>query len=112
MKNVIYAMLFSASLASMSPVFAADMQGMKMGPADAGDTVSHGTGVIKSLDPKQKTVTLAHQPIKELNWPAMTMGFKVSDEKLLQGLKVGDQVSFDLKGGGAAPVVTDIRPAK
>ena len=42
----------------------------------------------------------------------MTMGFKVSDEKMLQGLKVGDQVTFDLKGSGAAPVVTGIRPAK
>lgn len=112
MKNVMYAMLFTASLGSIAPVFAADMQGMKMGQADAGEMVSHGTGVIKSLDPKQKTVTLAHQPIKELNWPAMTMGFKVSDEKMLQGLKVGDQVTFDLKGGGAAPVVTAIRPAK
>ena len=51
MKNVMYAMLFTASLGSIAPVFAADMQGMKMGQADAGEMVSHGTGVIKSLDP-------------------------------------------------------------
>ncbi|WP_081769031.1 copper-binding protein [Herbaspirillum sp. RV1423] len=50
--------------------------------------------------------------MKELNWPAMTMGFTVADEKLLRGLMVGEQVSFDLKGSGAAPVITGIRPAK
>ncbi|WP_050469428.1 copper-binding protein [Herbaspirillum chlorophenolicum] len=94
-------------------VFAADMDNMSnMGKSGSTEKVSHGVGIVKAMDAKQNTITLAHQPIKELNWSAMTMTFKVSDGKLLKDVKAGDQVSFDLKGSGMAPVVTAIRPAK
>ncbi|EJL91284.1 hypothetical protein PMI16_01646 [Herbaspirillum sp. CF444] len=99
--------------ASSASAFAADMGNMSnMGKSDSAGKVAHGIGVIKDIDTKQNTVILAHQPIKELNWSAMTMAFKVSDEKLLRGVNVGDQVAFDLKGGGMSPVVTAIRPIR
>jgi len=56
-----------------------------------------GHGKVIKVDPKVSEVTLAHEPIAELGWPAMTMGFKVKDSKQLSGLKPGDQVQFDLK---------------
>lgn len=114
MKNRLVITAFTTVvLIGASPVFAADMGNMSnMGKSDSAEKVSHGVGVVKDIDTKQNTIILAHQPIKELNWSAMTMAFKVSDEKLLKGVKVGDQVSFDLKGSGMSPVVTAIRPAK
>lgn len=56
-----------------------------------------GTGVVKKVDAKAGTVTIDHGPIKALNWGAMTMPFKVSEASLLNGLKVGAKVSFQLK---------------
>ncbi len=56
-----------------------------------------GRGKVIEIDAKSGKVTLAHEPIEELGWPAMTMGFKVKDSKQLDKLKAGDEVEFDLK---------------
>jgi Cu/Ag efflux protein CusF len=73
-------------------------------PAAAGSI--EGTGVVKKIDAKAGSVTIAHDPIKALNWPAMTMPFKVSDKAMLSQLKTGAKVRFDLKG----QTITAIRP--
>lgn len=65
-----------------------------------------GTGVVKKIDAKTGSVTIAHDPIKALNWPAMTMPFKVADKALLAKVKVGAKVRFDLSG----QTITAIRP--
>lgn len=57
-----------------------------------------GTGVVKAVDARAGTLTIAHDPIKALNWPAMTMPFKVSDPALLKVAAVGDKVIFQLNG--------------
>jgi Cu(I)/Ag(I) efflux system membrane fusion protein len=56
-----------------------------------------GTGKVVEIDPKSGNVTLAHEPIPELGWPSMTMGFDVKDAQQLKALKPGDQVEFELK---------------
>jgi Cu(I)/Ag(I) efflux system membrane fusion protein len=56
-----------------------------------------GTGKVVAIDAAAKEITLAHDPIPEIGWPAMTMGFKVNDAAHLQHLQVGDAVAFDLK---------------
>ena len=56
-----------------------------------------GRGKVIDVDVKSGHVTLNHEPIKDLGWPSMTMGFKVKDSKQLSHLKAGDEVSFDLK---------------
>jgi Cu/Ag efflux protein CusF len=35
--------------------------------------------------------------IAQLNWPAMTMPFAVTDKALLEGLRVNDVVRFELR---------------
>ena len=75
----------------------------------AADKVSHGEGVVQAIDLTQNKGTLAHGPIPELKWPAMTMPFKVADPKLLKPLHVGQRVAFDLKGEGMAVVITGVR---
>ncbi|HVI32023.1 copper-binding protein [Phenylobacterium sp.] len=57
-----------------------------------------GVGVVKAVDARAGTVTIAHEPIKALGWPAMTMPFKVSDPALLKAAAVGDKVTFQLNG--------------
>ena len=56
-----------------------------------------GHGKVIDIDPKSNHVTLNHEPISELGWPSMIMGFKVKDGKQLSKLKPGDEVEFDLK---------------
>ncbi|MFA9204683.1 MAG: copper-binding protein [Flavobacteriales bacterium] len=92
------------------------MHGMDMGnmkkKSSLDAKVAHGVGVIKSIDVKTAMITLNHQAIKELNWPPMSMGFKVADPKLLDGLKVGQKVAFELKSQGTKEVVTAITVVK
>lgn len=63
-------------------------------------------GRIERLD--ARSVTLSHQPVPALQWPAMTMGFTVADPSLTRGLKVGDQVRFAFDQVGSTHTVRRI----
>jgi Cu(I)/Ag(I) efflux system protein CusF len=102
------------SLAAAAPAIAqADsMQGMstdKTPPKGEKATVHQAVGVVKSVDTETGKVTLAHGPVKTLNWPAMTMTFGVKDKGLLEKLGVGKhvQVAFERRGDGF--VITSVR---
>ena len=56
----------------------------------------HGHGRVDQVDLKTRTVTLSHQPIASLHWPAMTMGFSVAAPVPLDRIRIGDEVDFDL----------------
>ena len=58
--------------------------------------VHRGTGTVTALDPQAGTVELDHGPMPSLGWPAMSMEFGVADKALLQGVKPGDRVQFDI----------------
>ena len=64
--------------------------------------IHQGKGKVVSVDKAKATVKLAHEPIKSLGWPGMTMDFTVANAALLKGLKAGDAVTFDL-GQGSKP---------
>jgi len=68
-----------------------------------------GTGVVKSVDAKGGKITLEHQPMPELGWPAMTMSFPVNDPALLDGIEAGQTVSFDVTLSDNRPMITGIR---
>jgi len=57
----------------------------------------HGTGKVVSVDKANLTIKLAHEAIKSLDWPGMTMDFKVANAALLEGINAGDAVAFELK---------------
>lgn len=82
---------------SLIPVGSAFAQhdGMEMGGVSAKAAVNEGTGVVKAADPARGVVTLAHEPIASLNWPAMTMDFLVEDKALFNKLQPGKTVRFE-----------------
>jgi Cu(I)/Ag(I) efflux system protein CusF len=85
-----------------------DMKSMEMNKK--GTTAAHhGVGVIKDINAATGVVTLDHRPIKSLNWPAMTMGFKVNDKTLLDNIKPGNKVDFTLVQAGKDYVITSIK---
>jgi Cu(I)/Ag(I) efflux system protein CusF len=83
------------------------MKGMSI-PASATKT-GKGVGVITDIDAAQSTVTLKHDPIPSLGWPAMTMGFHAAAPALLKGLKVGQKIGFDANQGSGLPEITAVR---
>lgn len=85
-----------------------NMKGMSSMPASATKT-GKGTGVITEVDPKGGTLTIKHEAIATLGWPAMTMSFKAAPASLLKGLKVGQKIGFDANQGSGLPEVTAIR---
>ena len=67
-------------------------------------------GVVKKIEPQRGVVTLRHEPIASLGWPAMTMPFAVKDKKILAAVKTDQRVEFTFEQAeGGAPVITAIR---
>lgn len=58
--------------------------------------VHQGAGKVVSVDKAGHTVKLQHEAIKSLNWPAMTMDFKVVKSVTIENLKPGVTVNFEL----------------
>jgi Cu/Ag efflux protein CusF len=54
-------------------------------------------GVITAIDKATSRVTIAYEPVEELNWPKGTMPFPVAKDALLEGRKVGDKVRFKVE---------------
>lgn len=52
------------------------------------------SGVVKKIDTEQGKITISHGPLLNLDMPAMTMVFRVSDPKLLTTVKAGDNIKF------------------
>jgi membrane fusion protein, copper/silver efflux system len=71
-----------------------------------------GRGVVKAIDGAGARITLAHEPIAAINWPAMTMAFPVRDRSLLRGRKAGERVTFAIQRPqpGQTPVIERIAP--
>lgn len=110
MRTFFPVVILAASLAA-GAASAQDMQtmkGMPMGQPAA--KTGQGTGVIKAVDAKAGTLTIQHGPIPAIGWPAMTMAFKAASPSLLNGLKVGQTIGFDVKATGMSAEVTAVRP--
>jgi Cu/Ag efflux protein CusF len=84
MKKLILASLTTAALAAAS--------GLAGVPAG---TPHYALGVVQQADRASGAVTLAHEPVPTLKWPAMTMQFKVADPALFERLLAGARVAFE-----------------
>ncbi|HEX5048339.1 MAG TPA: copper-binding protein [Gammaproteobacteria bacterium] len=66
---------------------------------------------MQAVDTSARTVTIAHQPIESLGWPAMTMSFKVAKPELLEQVSVGEKVDFTLDGKDMSASITSLTEA-
>ena len=78
-------------------------------PPTADATTADGAGVITAVDPTAATITINHEAIRSIGWPAMTMTFKASPA-VLREAAVGDRIQFDLTVRDGAGEVTAIYP--
>ncbi len=65
-------------------------------------------GRVESVSPT--AITLSHQPVPALGWPAMTMTFHVVDPSLVKGVKTGDQVRFGFDQPAQGPTLRTLAP--
>src|SRR5690606_34301627 len=64
---------------------------LQAGGAPTGDA-HRSTGQVTAID--DEGVTIAHEPVPDLNWPAMTMAFTWGSVDRQADLTIGDQVDF------------------
>ena len=107
-KNETNAVTTSDAADNMAVVTGNMSSGMGNMAMAAGTKMAKGSGTVTEIDRSAGTVTLDHGPIPEANWPAMTMAFKAKPE-LLDGVKVGDKVAFELALKDGAGEVTAIK---
>ena len=113
MKSVLAALVLASVLptGALAQQKMEDMKGMETPskPAATKPTAHKAVGVVKKVDPKAGTVTFAHEPVKSMNWPAMTMTFKVGDKVLFDKLATDRKVEFEFTQEGKDYVVTAVR---
>ena len=107
-KNETNAVTTSEAADNMAAVTGNMSSGMGNMAMAAGTKMAKGSGTVTEIDRSAGTVTLDHGPIPDANWPAMTMAFKAKPE-LLDGVKVGDKVAFELALKDGAGEVTAIK---
>ena len=103
--------LLGPAMAAMAQPKMDDMKGMDMAKKSAATApvVHKAMGTVKKMDAKGGVVTLAHEPIKSLNWPSMTMGFKVKDKMLMDKLTDGKKVEFEFTQDDKYYVITGVK---
>lgn len=88
------------------------------GPADAQAVTWGGPerewpglqGVVRAMIPELGIIVLTHADIPGY-MPGMTMGFRMVDAKIPEGLSVGDGVRFTVRGSPPLVVLTAIEKA-
>lgn len=71
-----------------------------------------GTGTVVAVNAAERKITLDHDPIQSLGWPAMKMDFATAASVDLSSIKIGSKVSFVLGGVKGSYTVQSIRPAQ
>jgi membrane fusion protein, copper/silver efflux system len=66
------------------------------GAARPGD-IHKGEGKVEDIG--QDEIVLSHGPIPSMKWGPMTMGFRLPADRLPKDLRVGDNVTFEMRQG-------------
>ncbi len=106
MKNLLIASLLGSALAF--PAFAAQPAAPAADSTEVAAPLSQGE--VRKVDLAAQKITLRHGPIQSVGMPPMTMVFSVREAALLEGVKVGDKVRFQVEKQGNQYVVTELQP--
>lgn len=91
------------SEASLSGVEARPIGVPSATPSKSASILYETTGKIEQIT--AQSVTLSHEPVPALDWPAMTMTFQLANPALARDLKTGDRVRFGFDRPPAGPTV-------
>lgn len=68
-----------------------------------------GRGIVVKIDRINALVRINHAPIPALDWPRMTMSFRLRESALAEQIKEGDVVEFFLEKSGSDYVIVKWR---
>lgn len=88
---------------------AGNMQGAGNMP---GMAAGMSQGVIRKVDKSGKKITIKHGPLLNLDMPAMTMVFKVTDPAMLDQMKAGEKVNFVADRVNGVLTITKVEAAR
>jgi Cu(I)/Ag(I) efflux system membrane fusion protein len=93
------------SEASLSGVDARPIGGSTKAPAThlSAPKLYETVGKIEQVT--VSSVTLSHEPVPAIGWPAMTMTFQLGDPALMRGFKTGDRVRFGFDQPPTGPTI-------
>ena len=115
MKRILWLGLYGIIGMGMSGIgLAAPEAAMALQVAAADNAVAatvSATGVVVQVKADQGKIKINHDPIAALNWPQMTMFFRVKDQAVLEGIVAGDKVRFELEKGATGMVITRMEKA-
>ncbi|MDI1300947.1 MAG: efflux RND transporter periplasmic adaptor subunit [bacterium] len=80
---------------------------MKTATESPADAMIKARGIIEAISAQE--MTLSHDAIPALEWPAMTMSFALDKATSTQGLKKGQRVEFALEKRGDDLVIVRLR---
>ena len=106
-----FALFFAAAMASTVLPALAQKAAPQSATAAAAKT-DFADGEVRRIDKARGTILLKHGEIKSVGMGAMTMGFKLKDPKMADGLVVGDKVKFAAEQKGDDLIVTSIQKSK
>ena len=111
MKNIILATLVFSVLNTTTIVsYAADkMETATPAKVTASNMAITGKGQVVLISQDKSKVTLKHEPIPAIQWPSMTMDFKVKSSAVLAKTKVGDKVNFTFAPDGKDYMITSCK---
>jgi Cu(I)/Ag(I) efflux system membrane fusion protein len=80
---------------------------------EGGKSLTHqAVGTLDQLN-ADGTVTVTHEPVASLKWPAMTMEFAVANASLLAGVKPGSSIRFEfVERKPGEWVITALKPGE
>lgn len=74
---------------------------------------TEGEGTINSIDDQARTINISHKAIDTLNWPAMTIDFRVADHVTLDFLRPGENIRFYLaRNAEGEYIISNLLPAE
>jgi Cu(I)/Ag(I) efflux system membrane fusion protein len=77
-------------------------------PAQVSERRLTASGIVRGVMPSERKVRLEHDPIPALDWPAMTMNFRVLDTVAIDGLEAGQAIHFTMVRDGDAWVIEQV----
>lgn len=92
-----------ASIGSSQSSVAADSAQADMAMTD---------GEVRKVDKDAGKITIKHGPIANLDMPAMTMVFRVKDASMLDQVKQGDKIKFEVDKVKGAYTVLRVEPVR
>ncbi len=100
-RSVIAALVLALALGPLSARRAdahdMDMHGWTAKDAAPSQTVYWAHGRVNEVNEPTGLANITHDPVKELDWPSMTMTFHVADKALFARLRPHQVVDFAIK---------------